>query len=109
MRLATVYYPHLMIGPTCVVVPGGDFASAFADLSALEPVASVPFLALDPRCEFFLSCRRRQGRIAQKKARAMSARRLATATAGNLDVEQLCKRPLTGARYPGSVRSRSGR
>src|SRR5580704_8082815 len=47
-----------MIGPTCVVVPAGDFASAFADLSALEPVASVPSLGFDPRYEFFLSCRR---------------------------------------------------
>ena len=65
-----------MIGPTCLIVPAGDFASAFADLSALEPVASVPFLALDPRSEFLLSCRRRQGRIAQKKARAVSARLL---------------------------------
>ncbi len=30
------------------VVPGEDFASAFVDLEALEPVATVPFLALDP-------------------------------------------------------------
>jgi hypothetical protein len=65
-----------MIGPTCVVVPAGDFASAFADLEALEPVARVPSLGLDPRREFFLSCRRRQGRIAQKQARAVSARLL---------------------------------
>jgi hypothetical protein len=59
-----------VIGLTCVVVPAGDFASAFADLEALEPVARVPFLALDPRREFFLSGFFRQGRIAQKKARA---------------------------------------
>jgi hypothetical protein len=44
-----------VIGPTCVVVPAGDFASAFADLSALEPVARVPLLALDPDASFSLA------------------------------------------------------
>ena len=44
-----------MIGPTCVVVPAGDFANAFADLEALEPVARVPFLALDPDASFSLA------------------------------------------------------
>jgi hypothetical protein len=43
--------------PTRAVVPGDDFASAFADLGAIEPVASRPSVVLDPRREFFLSCR----------------------------------------------------
>jgi hypothetical protein len=42
-----------MIGPTCVVVPDADFASAFADLEALEPVARVPFLAFEPQMRVF--------------------------------------------------------
>jgi len=44
-----------MIVPARVVVPDDDFASAFADLEAIELVASVPSLGLDPRCEFCLS------------------------------------------------------
>ena len=32
----------------------------------------MPFLALDPRCEFFLSGRRRQGRIAQTILRTLN-------------------------------------
>jgi hypothetical protein len=35
--------------------PLGDFASAFAGLSALELVASVPFLALTPDASFSLA------------------------------------------------------
>jgi hypothetical protein len=33
----------------------GDFASAFADLSALGPVASLPSLGLDPNAGFDLA------------------------------------------------------
>ena len=44
-----------MIGPTCIVVPAGDFANAVADLEEPEPVASVPFLALDPDASFSLA------------------------------------------------------
>jgi hypothetical protein len=33
----------------------GNFASAFAGLSVLEPVASLLSLSFDPRCESFLS------------------------------------------------------
>jgi hypothetical protein len=62
-----------MIVPTRAVVPDDDFASAFADLEAIEPVASVPSVVLDPRREFFLSCPVRQGSDAQKR-RAGSAR-----------------------------------
>ena len=62
-----------MIGPTCVVVPADDFASVFADLEALEPVASVPFLALDPRREFFLSCRRASRSLSRKTFRFRAA------------------------------------
>jgi hypothetical protein len=47
------------IGPTHVVVPDGYFASAFADLGVLEPVASALSLGSDPRCEFWLKAVRR--------------------------------------------------
>jgi hypothetical protein len=59
-----------------VVVPAGDFASAFADLFALEPVARMPFLALDPDASFSLAAAAVKGGIAQKKARVVSARPL---------------------------------
>jgi hypothetical protein len=49
------------IGPTCLVVPRGDFASACAELEASEPVATVPFPGFGPGCEFFLSCFLGQG------------------------------------------------
>src|SRR6185312_17101022 len=61
------------IVPTRAVVPGEDFASAFADLEAIEPVASSPSVVLDPRREFWLSYQVRQGSSAQKR-RAVSAR-----------------------------------
>jgi hypothetical protein len=57
-----------VIGPTRVVVPAGDFASAFADLSALEPVARVPFLALDPDASFSSAANGIKNFSAPKKA-----------------------------------------
>jgi hypothetical protein len=64
-----------VIGLTCAVVPAGDFANAFADLSALEPVASVPFLALDPDASFRLTADGVKDGM-RSKARAVSARLL---------------------------------
>jgi hypothetical protein len=48
------------IGPTQIVVQSDGFASAFADLEGLEPVASALSLGSDPRGEFWLKCRRGQ-------------------------------------------------
>jgi hypothetical protein len=50
------------IGPTRTVVRDEDFASAFADLQAIERLASVPPLGSDPRREFRLS--RSEGQLA---------------------------------------------
>ena len=43
------------IVPTHAAVPEGVFASAFADLETIEPIASRPSVALGPRCEFWLT------------------------------------------------------
>jgi len=50
-----------VIDRTRIVVPGEDFASAFADLRALEPVASVPSLGRGPGCSFALAASFGQG------------------------------------------------
>ena len=50
-----------MFVPTRVVVPDEDFASAFAELEAIEPVTSRPSVVLDPRREFLLSGQFGQG------------------------------------------------
>jgi hypothetical protein len=57
------------------VVNEGDFASAFFELAALEPVARCAFLVEDPRCEFFLSCRWRSSTCVAALARAQRALR----------------------------------
>jgi hypothetical protein len=59
----------------CAVVPAGDFANAFADLSALEPVARVPFLALTPDASFRLAADGVKGGV-RRRRRAASARLL---------------------------------
>jgi hypothetical protein len=54
---AVVYYFGLrQRAPICVIVPDEDFAIAFADFGAIEPIASRPSVVFDSRREFWLSC-----------------------------------------------------
>jgi hypothetical protein len=46
----------------------GDFASAFADLRALEPIATVPILALTPDASFGLAAVGVKGFSSQNRA-----------------------------------------
>jgi hypothetical protein len=50
------------IGPTHFVVPDDDFASAFFELTAVEPVARCAFLVEDPDASFSLAADRDQAR-----------------------------------------------
>jgi len=62
------------IGPTTIVVPDDDFASAFFELAAVEPVARYAFLVEDPDASFSLAAddgQRRASQLLRARQRAL--------------------------------------
>jgi hypothetical protein len=71
-----------VIGPTQIVVPGEDFAGAFAVLEALGPVTRVPFLALDPDASFSLAAVAVKAGLNRRRARGARLQGSAWGVAG---------------------------